>query len=204
MERKVIIGIAVAVLLVAAPLTYFVLTDDDEAEEWKNGYYLEYTETTLHVVAEDANSTDRPEVITFRERWVVTEVKNGGAVFHHQEWTYDQVNETLVRYTSENITLPSVRPFEPLHSWVKGHFNPDRESFAIDLPWGSVFTDTYRISSPEEEWAFSHGILMMHWISVSHVGEGIYQYTTVYKINKLTDTNLPWLLNDIENAYEGS
>ena len=72
MERKVIVGIAVAVMLVTAPLAYLVLTNDeendDDTEKWLVGHYLEYTEVVFEVGSSMA--THQHMVVSFR-RWGV-------------------------------------------------------------------------------------------------------------------------------------
>lgn len=207
-ERKVIIGIAVAALLIMTPLSYLVLNNDggDETERWAVGYYLEYTETVYDVVVVDWNSTFTPWIVSFRERWEVTEVNGDDATFHHQMWTYDPIpNGTLIRYSSENLTLPSERPFEPLHMWVVDHVNVSSEAYVLGQAWGNVLSRTYAVQEPIfEEWAFAHGTLILHWTSERIPGDSAGNYTEVKRVTWLTDTNLPWLLNDIDEANEGS
>ncbi|MHC1680327.1 MAG: hypothetical protein AB9860_03640 [Methanomassiliicoccales archaeon] len=210
MQRKVIVGIAVAVMLIAAPLAYIFLSNyddnDNDTEEWKTGYYLEYTEVTFEVVVIDGNSTVTPWMVSFKERWEVTEVNGDHATFHHQTWTYDPAaNSTLIRYSSENLTLSSEGPFEPLHSWVADHADEGEEQFISDDSCGRFFVKTYAVQGPASEgWGFSHGIMISHWTSERFPGDSEENYTEARSDAHLTGTNLPWLLNDDENAYEGS
>ncbi len=209
MERKVVIGIAVAALLIAAPLAYLVLSNDDDndddTEKWVVGYYLEYTEVVFEVVVVDDNSSATPWLVSFKERWEVTEVSGDDATFHHQMWTYDPAaNSTLIRYSSENLTMSSKEPFEPLHSWVVGHAIEGDEQYSGDDLWGRLLLKIYSVEGPTDEgWGFSDGTLVMHWTSERIPGDSPGNYTEARSDARLTDTNLPWLLNDDEDAFEG-
>ena len=102
--------------------------------------------------------------------------------------------------------MSSERPFEPLHSWVVDHADEVDEQYFSDDLWGTLLLKVYTTQGPASEgWGFSDGTLIMHWTSERVPGDSPGNYTEARSDTCLTDTNLPWLLNDIdEETLEGS